>query len=95
MPACEKCGAHVGADGKWAPAEHLLRTSQERDTAVKAAVELRWSIGGMTGEIAKAKADCKEIFEALKLLRFRIDEAVVLIGQGSIELALAKLRGGA
>ena len=41
MPACEKCGAHVGADGKWAPAEHLLRTSQERDTAVKQAQE-RW-----------------------------------------------------
>lgn len=43
MAACEKCGAFVGADGKWAPATELLRTSQERDTAVRGAHQ-RWMV---------------------------------------------------
>lgn len=57
MPACPKCGAFVGEDGKHEPAQELLRTSNERDTAQKAHVELQWVVGGMRGEITKLQAD--------------------------------------
>lgn len=66
MPACEKCGAHVGEDGKWAPAAQTLALSNERDKAVRDGVELQWVVGGMRGEITKVQLDCEEKNKAMR-----------------------------
>jgi hypothetical protein len=57
MPSCDKCGAFTDETGKWAPAKHLSDTSTERDKAVKEAVEVRWTIGAMRGEVTKAQLE--------------------------------------
>jgi translation elongation factor EF-1beta len=80
MPACAACGAFVGEDGKWAPANHLSQVCTERDKAIKEAGELRWAVS--SAELSRRTAEEKlgqradvlkkateEIEIGLKLLR--------------------------
>lgn len=87
MPTCGTCGAYTDEKGRWAPAKHLLLTSDERDRAVVECEELR------TRLVQKSKV----IHEVIALL----ENATNLVGgvpdeattaSGALQ-ALARLKG--
>lgn len=93
MPSCPTCTAFVDEKGKHAPAKHLSEVVTERDKAVREAGELRWAVGSLSAEVAKARAERDDLFEQLKQTRFRIDHARAHLSNGAIEGALKSLNG--